>query len=171
MFTNPITFWVSYVITFFMDYILACFNSFLAFVQYWQLTRVFQPITGTVTIIYELLLPAFGILLLILNALSSLLFGLLMAPFTLLAFVLRNVLDTFYMVFNTLFFAFAQCKRMQGAFWTVAKPENTETTRTVLQICLDASYSWGQSLAKKVILSFKAVYDFIVYVGSEIGKH
>ena len=35
------------------------------------------------------------------------------------------------------------------------------------QLCIQ----WSQSITKRVIQAFKAVYDFIVYVGCEIGKH
>lgn len=30
---------------------------------------------------------------------------------------------------------------------------------------------WSQSITNKVIKAFKSVYDFIVFVGCEIGKH
>ena len=30
---------------------------------------------------------------------------------------------------------------------------------------------WSQSITNKVVRAFKSVYDFIVFVGCEIGKH
>ena len=35
------------------------------------------------------------------------------------------------------------------------------------QLCIQ----WSQSITNKVVKAFKAIYDFIVYVGCEIGKH
>ena len=35
------------------------------------------------------------------------------------------------------------------------------------QLCIQ----WSQSITNKVVRACKAVYDFVVYVGCEIGKH
>ena len=35
------------------------------------------------------------------------------------------------------------------------------------QLCIQ----WSQSITNRVVKAFKAIYDFIVYVGCEIGKH
>ena len=35
------------------------------------------------------------------------------------------------------------------------------------QLCIQ----WSQSITNKVVRASKSVYDFVVYVGCEIGKH
>ena len=50
-------------------------------------------------------------------------------------------------------------------------PRNRETTLSFLQICQQIGFQWSQSISKKVIQGAKAVYDFTVYVSTEIGKH
>lgn len=41
----------------------------------------------------------------------------------------------------------------------------------MIAYCTQLCIQWSQSITNKVVRAFKAVYDFVVYVGCEIGKH
>ena len=41
----------------------------------------------------------------------------------------------------------------------------------MIAYCTQLCITWSQSITNKVVRASKSVYDFIVYVGCEIGKH
>jgi hypothetical protein len=60
------------------------------------------------------------------------------------------------------------CKRFVRP---LSNQRNRETTLSFLQICQQIGLQWSQSIGKRVIQGAKAVYDFTIYVSTEISKH
>lgn len=49
--------------------------------------------------------------------------------------------------------------------------EHKETTFNLIQLITNIAVFWSQSLANKVIKAAKSIYDFLIYVSTEISKH
>lgn len=53
----------------------------------------------------------------------------------------------------------------------LAQPEQREVTFGIIQLVTNLCITWSSSLTKRVIQAAKAIYDFVIYLGCEIGKH
>ena len=49
--------------------------------------------------------------------------------------------------------------------------QQIETTKGIFFLLCECVTNWGQSIIKKVFYGAKAIYNCVVYIGCEIGKH
>ena len=112
-------------------------------------------------LIFELMWPVKTLISLIIRTSWNIIWTTLTLPFTLLSLLYNGFLG-FFQFFKSFFSSVNNVSQAS----TDAK-ETFSMIAYATSICIQ----WSQSITNKVIRAFKAVYDFIVYVGCEIGKH
>ena len=120
---------------------------------------------------YELVLPVYAVLMLCFRTVWHLISGILSLPFLGVYWFLKLIYDGLLgvlLVLKSISRSFSGIIRL---FKPITSVENRETTISFFQIAYQLCIIWSQSLTKRVIQAAKAIYDFIVYVGCEIGKH
>lgn len=112
-----------------------------------------------IKLIFDLLWPVKALISIIIRSSFTLIWNILCLPYT--------ILKLFYSSFVA-FFSFL--RSFSSSMKTASSVDAQETFSMIAygtQLCIQ----WSQSITNKVVRASKAVYDFIVYVGCEIGKH
>ena len=134
------------------------FNIIFGVEQWTFLERLFFPVIyclsvlrGIITLFYDLFLPVFALIYLIVSSGCSLVFTLLTLPFT----IVYTVIYSFFYQIKTLFTFTTTLRESWGTANKVVQPltkkENVETTVSLLQFATQLSVSWSQSIHKRVI--------------------
>lgn len=117
-----------------------------------------------VKLIFDLLWPVKALISIVFRWSFQLLWSIICLPYTIL-----------YLVYSSCFGLLCFLRSFSSSVETVSQvaPSALEAQETFsmiaygTQICMQ----WSQSITNKVVRASKSVYDFIVYVGCEIGKH
>jgi hypothetical protein len=126
---------------------------------------------AVIILFYELLLPVQAVIILFFKTGWHLLSTVLYLPFIGVYWFLKMIYDGLtgvVLVFKSIGQSFQGILRI---IKPVTEQENREASMSFFQIAYQLCLYWSQSLTKRVIQATKAIYDFIVYVGCEIGKH
>ena len=134
---------------------------------FYPLVYLTQSLWALLKLLFDLLWPVKALISLVIRSSFSIVWNILCLPYTLLRFLyscclgLLQVLGGFRSSVESAKFVAAQAQskaEAQEAFSMIAY---------ATQLCI----AWSQSITNKVVRASKSVYDFVVYVGCEIGKH
>ena len=94
-----------------------------------------------------------------------------MSVLTLRYHVFRNIIVSIVWAIKWITSGLSRIKAFMWVKPVIQANAQIESGNSLLRLLWSTITDWGSSLVKKIFYGLKSIYNFVVYMGCEIGKH